>query len=553
MNYNKYTKPQRGLDKKKIIMIIIVIAIIVGAGIGLFIRFSSYDKKVEEETVVQEIDTSITGDASIDPENEEIKEETGESVDSNDLKEEQGKSNGIDVSKWQGKINWSKVKNSHIDFAFIRIGYRGEDGKIYKDDNADYNIQQAIKNDVLVGVYFFSTAVNENEAKEEANWTMKAIEGYSISYPVVYDCEGFTSNRMASLTVDERTNNAMTFLKTVKSGGYEVMFYTSLSDAHSHWNMSKIEAEYKIWIAQYSTTIYPKKAKPDYNGECAAWQYTNKGSVSGVNGNVDMVVCYFTKDKAKPKNENATVKTAVAPLTEEEKMYTTVNEKVTAKDVTNLRKSATTKSDVVVQLKNGETVTRIGVGTNGWSKLKYNNQTVYAITSYLTTDLTIKEEEQEVKEDIVAGHTFTAKNDKVTAKDIVNLRSLPTTDSDKVGTLKSGDFLTRTAVSNKGWSRLTYNGQDVYAVTSYLSNEVVKQEEPEQTITVSDGFSAVDEQVTAKDETNLRTAPSTTDSEIVYKLKNGEYVRRIGVHNNGWSKLEYNGQTVYAISSYLTK
>ena len=165
----------------------------------------------------------------------------------------------------------------------------------------------------------------------------------------------------------------------------------------------------------------------------------------------------------------------------------------------------------------------------------------------------IKEEEPEVKEDIVAGHTFTAKNDKVTAKDIVNLRSLPTTDSDKVGTLKSGDFLTRTAVSNKGWSRLTYNGQDVYAVTSYLSNEVVKQEEPEQTITVSDGFSAVDEQVTAKDETNLRTAPSTTDSEIVYKLKNGEYVRRIGVHNNGWSKLEYNGQTVYAISSYLTK
>ena len=138
MNYNKYTKPQRGLDKKKIIMIILVITIIVGAGIGLFIRFSSYDKKVEEETVIEEIDTSITGDASIDPENEEIKEETGESVDSNDLKEEQGKSNGIDVSKWQGKINWSKVKNSHIDFAFIRIGYRGEDGKIYKDDKLSH-------------------------------------------------------------------------------------------------------------------------------------------------------------------------------------------------------------------------------------------------------------------------------------------------------------------------------------------------------------------------------------------------------------------------------
>ena len=100
---------------------------------------------------------------------------------------------------------------------------------------------------------------------------------------------------------------------------------------------------------------------------------------------------------------------------------------------------------------------------------------------------------------------------------------------------------------------MNYNGQTVYAVTSYLSNEVVTQPEPEQPTTPSDGFSTVDEQVTAKEETNLRTAPSTQGSEVVYTLKNGEYVRRIGVHSNGWSKLEYNGQIVYAISSYLTK
>ena len=163
------------------------------------------------------------------------------------MEEAGGKSNGIDVSKWQGKIDWKKVKESGIEFAFIRIGYRGEDGKIYKDDNADYNIQQAQKADVLVGVYFFSTAISEEEAKEEANWTKQAIAGYSISYPVVYDCEGFSrdGSRMYGLTAEERTNYAMTFLKIVSDAGYDTMFYSSLSDAENQnvWDISKIEKE----------------------------------------------------------------------------------------------------------------------------------------------------------------------------------------------------------------------------------------------------------------------------------------------------------------------
>ena len=234
-----------------------------------------------------------------------------------------------------------------------------------------------------------------------------------------------------------------------------------------------------------------------------------------------------------------------------------MNEQVTAKEVTNLRDAATTKSNIVVALKNGEVVSRIGVGKNGWSKLNYNGKTVYAISSYLTTDITKKDPEVDVEkdpaeeQDIVAGHTFTPKNDKVTAKEYVNLRAMPTTDSEKVGTLNSGEFIERTAVSDKGWSRLLYNGKVVYAVTSYLSNEVVAPKDPTPPES-DDGFTAVDEQVTAKDVTNLRTKPTTEGSEIVYALKNGENVRRIGVHPNGWSKIEYNGQIVYAISSYLT-
>ena len=164
-----------------------------------------------------------------------------------------------------------------------------------------------------------------------------------------------------------------------------------------------------------------------------------------------MVVCYFKNKKADPKNKKAELPKASVPLTEEEKIYSAVNEKVTAKDETNLRSLATIKSDIVASLKNGETLTRIAVGTNGWSKLRYKNKTVYAITSYLTTDLSVKETESE---DIVSGQKFESKKDKVTAKDEVNLRSLPSTSGEVVGTLTSGTFLERTAISQKGWSRL---------------------------------------------------------------------------------------------------
>ena len=251
-------------------------------------------------------DLQQIGDASIDPENQEMGNVEGETVEGETLIEETGKSLGIDISKWQGKINWQQVKNNHIDFVFIRIGYRGENGTIYKDDNADYNIQQAQKAGILVGTYFYSTAISEQEAIEEANWTLQAIEGYSISYPVVYDCEGYqlSSSRMKSLNKKQRTNNAVAYLKTIKEAEYDAMFYGALSEVQNSrdWNMDQIEKQYKVWIAQYASPTYSQKEKPDYSGKCHAWQYTNKGTVSGIINYVDMVVCYFTKDKASPKN-----------------------------------------------------------------------------------------------------------------------------------------------------------------------------------------------------------------------------------------------------------
>ncbi len=507
-----------------------------------------------DETTQSVVDTTpIDGELS-DPENQDFENENGNIIDTEYIQIIEGKSNGIDVSKWQGIIDWKKVKESGIQFAFVRIGYRGENGVIYKDEFAEYNLQQAHKNNVLTGVYFFSTAVNIAEAKEEAEWTLEFIKGYHISYPVVYDCEGYKNpnSRMFGLDAKMRTDNALEFLSLVSKNGYDTMLYGARNELSLpyYWDISRIQKNHRIWVAQYPEITYPDIEFPDYEGRVDAWQYTNKGIVDGINGNTDLVVCYFEEELKQPKNPEIVHKEVKAPEVDSSDKYTEVNEQVTAKEVTNLRVSPTTKSDIVVTLKNGEFVTRTGVGTKGWSRLDYNGQTVYAITSYLTTE--IKQEEKEPVDE-VNGIKFEETNDKVTAKIKVNLRSLPSTVSGEiVGSLESGTFLDRVAISTQGWSRLIYNGQEVYAVSNYLSNEVITQS-TEPSVDEREVFSPIDEMVTAKIETNLRTKPNTNDSEIVYTLKNGEYVKRVGINNTtGWSQLEYNGVKVYAVSSYLT-
>ena len=245
-------------------------------------------------------------DNATDPENADMGGETGAEVKAEELQIKEGKANGIDVSKWQGKINWKSVKSAGIDFAVIRIGFRGENGIIYKDDCADYNIQQAEKAGVLVGVYFFSTATNTAEAVEEAKWTVSAIAGYPISYPVVYDCEGFknSESRMYGISNTQRTDNALAFLKYVEQNGYEGMLYSAKSELENsaYWDTERIEAAYKVWVARYPDIPYPKTAHPDYSGKYDMWQYTDRGQVSGISGNTDMVVSYFTRKKAEPKN-----------------------------------------------------------------------------------------------------------------------------------------------------------------------------------------------------------------------------------------------------------
>ena len=472
---------------------------------------------------------------------------------------------GIDVAKYQGTIDWQQVADAGVDFAMVRLGYRSmASGEIVEDGYARYNMQEASKAGISVGVYFFSTAISEEEAMEEAAWVVDRISQYSITYPVTYDCEQFhdPQSRQYGMSKSERTDAALAFLKTVEDCGYEGMFYASKSELENEWEISRIEeAGYKIWVAQYPQQPFPTTSASSYSGTHHMWQFSKEGTVSGILQNVDLNVAYFGYDGIEqPKNKTAPEE--VGPDPEGLMDFEEVSEQVTAKSETNLRSipSQDADSEILYTLKNGEIAERIAVSDSGWSKLVYEGNTYYAVSSYLTTDLNYDASAAVTEPEGNGIQTqFTAVNYPVTAKDKVNLRKLPSVeheDADVIAQLKNGDTATCIGISDNGWSKLVYNGTTCYAVTSYLENAG-------ENTTISDSqddgiqtqFEEVNDRVTAKVEVNLRSLPSVEDPDcvVVASIKNGEVVTRTGINRDvGWSRVEYNGQTLYCVSSYLT-
>lgn len=375
---------------------------------------------------------------------------------------------GIDVARYQGTIDWQEVAAEGIEFAMVRVGYRSqEDGQIVPDPNARYNMQEASRNGIKLGVYFFSTAVNEEEVLEEAAWVADYISQYPITYPVAYDCEGFRDpdSRQYDMTKEERTDLALLFLNAIEEAGYVPMFYGAKNElaGEAQWDTSRIEKKYKIWVAQYPDQPYPVTESSSYEGEHHMWQYTCEGEVSGVPYQVDRNVAYFGYEEiSEPKNTEPPEE--AYPDVEAMMTFEEVNERVTAKIETNLRSQPSQESDEYIQytLMNGEIATRIGISPSGWSKVELNGQIYYALTDYLTTDMNY----------VVIETPFTEVNDRVTAKEVVNLRNIPSytsEDSVVVAQLKNGEVVKRTGINEDvGWSRIEYNGQILYCITSYL-------------------------------------------------------------------------------------
>lgn len=190
-------------------------------------------------------------------------------------------SRGIDVSKFQGTIDWNAVKADGITFAIIRCGYRGYGtGALVEDSTYRRNIQGAINAGLKVGVYFYSQAINEAEAVEEASMVLSLVSGYSLPLGVYYDTESVAGGRANSISAAERTACAVAFCETIRNAGYRAGVYSYASWFYNALNFANI-SKYNIWIAQYRDTL-------SFSYKYNIWQYTGSGRVNGISTAVDM-------------------------------------------------------------------------------------------------------------------------------------------------------------------------------------------------------------------------------------------------------------------------
>ena len=494
-------RKKRGIDIRVIIVIILAMLCSIGViGGALFFLFKDDDKKSSETSkeVIEIIDSeensnedSVEGQEESelqekeDPQSEEniVTEETGAETEiteiliSENTSETEEITIGIDVSKFQGTIDWAKVAETGIDFAMVRVGYRTQStGEITEDTNARYNMQEATANGIRIGAYFFSTAISGAEAVEEAKWVADYISQYQITYPVAYNCEGFDNpdNRQYEMSVTERTDAAIAFLHEIYNQGYTPMFYASKSEMEQElqWETSRIENRFKIWVSQYPQVPYPETSVSSYSRKHDMWQYTNNGTVAGIDKPVDVNVAYFgyeqeaqAQNQQAPENAEADVEALMN--------FTELEETVTAKAVTNLRDipSQGDDSTVLRTLNNGETAIRTGISDSGWSRLIIDGERYYAVSNFSTTDLSYEPPVKEPDDGLKT--KFTAVSENVTPKIEVNLRKLPSVtnpDAVVVVTVKAGEVFCRTGINNDyGWSRVEYNGQTLYCVSSYLN------------------------------------------------------------------------------------
>lgn len=206
---------------------------------------------------------------------------------------------GIDVSKHNGTIDWSKVKESGVDFAMIRVGNRGygQPGKLVADPKFVANMNGAISNGIGVGVYFFSQAISVDEAIEEADMAVRLIRenGFAdkITYPIVIDTEKIDNavGRADGLSREARTIIVQLFCERIKQYGYTPMIYANKYWLTSQLDMNKLSM-YDIWLAHYTNTNNPIENPSDYTGKYEMWQYTKSGTINGISGNVDLDIGY---------------------------------------------------------------------------------------------------------------------------------------------------------------------------------------------------------------------------------------------------------------------
>ena len=238
------------------------------------------------------INSIIGKDSKVDKENikviknkRELDKEIKESKKKDNKKTEKRQLKGIDVSKWNGRIDWKKVKKAGIDFCIIRTGYSKTVDYKFK-----YNIEEAIENGLQIGVYHFSYATTNAKAKEEAEFCLKLIKPYrkyitlGVWSDYEYDSVSYSRRYGVYPTKKSVTSLAKTFCSTVEKNGYSTGIYTNL-DFSSNYFTKEVLNKYPTWIAVWG--------KMNYHGKYVMWQYTDSGRVDGIHGKVDMNIFYY--------------------------------------------------------------------------------------------------------------------------------------------------------------------------------------------------------------------------------------------------------------------
>lgn len=195
---------------------------------------------------------------------------------------------GVDVSEYNGDIDWQAVAESGVDFAMIRIGGRGygEAGTLYADEKAIENLREAQANGIKTGVYFFSQAINVEEAIEEANYTKELLGDIKLDYPIAYDWELIKDDTARTDTVSayEATECARAFCDTVRANGYTPIIYSPSRELYFKYDLSRL-ADIDIWYCEYSNT-------PSFYYEFSMWQYSYDSLVDGIEGETDLNICF---------------------------------------------------------------------------------------------------------------------------------------------------------------------------------------------------------------------------------------------------------------------
>lgn len=275
---------KKEIIKTLIISIILIVVLIAGTVITIFVINNSKQEEPPQEEIVIEYEPYTDYDWS------NLNREGYYSYED----DKYTSLFGIDVAAHQGTINWEKVKNAGVSFAYIRIGYRGAvEGILHEDLEFENNYEGATSNNINTGIYWYSQPINEEEAIEEARFVLDILDDRDLDLPIVYDLEETffydgSQSRMRGLKPSEYTKMAVAFCNEILKNHHEVMIYTNLDWALNHYIWSELE-DIPIWFAQYDSI-------PRLNKPFVIWQYSETGIVDGIDTNVDLDIIFIRKN-----------------------------------------------------------------------------------------------------------------------------------------------------------------------------------------------------------------------------------------------------------------